>query len=331
MLVALDANIWISERMLRSALGAAFLYTLHQTKGKILFADVVEKEVIAGIVREGKKSVNQIENSFVTIQTLIGTRSDYTLPSESDFEQNIDWRLADLEDFLYRVTCNIDHYQSAINRVVNKQTPNSTREQYRDSLLWEVIVGYAESEDVHFITNDNDFFQDKSNDLAKELKNEIQECNYNICVYKKIDEFLDKFNKIITHPNYEELSELINEVLKPELKGQIYGSQWELGELKKYEIKAFLTEDHTNLSLTFTMNYSIFDVEQSNKKFEEAELTVKGDSVFNLTRKTISEVRLDNIGYYGLNGESIPGGIIYARGEAVLGIRSIPYKLRREI
>lgn len=268
MLVVLDANIWISQRMLRSSLGAALLYALHQAEGKILLPDTVEKEIVTGTVRDGEKSVDQIKKGFVTIQTLVGRRPDYTLPSASDFEQHVYQRLKELDKLLYRVDCNINHYQSAIERVISKQAPNATREQYRDTLLWEVVAECAK-EEVHFITNDADFFQDKnfSKGLAHELKTELQKNNTAIFVYQKLDEFLSKTNKTITSPNYVELSALLNQAIISQVKEQVDDRGWDLGELEQHEIKAFLTEKQDNLALSFTLIYPVFNITQPDGTF----------------------------------------------------------------
>lgn len=334
MLVALDANIWISQRMLRSSLGAALLYALHQAEGRILLTDTVEKEIVIGTVREGEQSVDQIKKSFVTIQTLVGTRPEYALPSAFDFEQHIYQRLKELERLLYKVDCNINHYQSAIDRVISKQAPNATREQYRDTLLWEVVAECAEKEEVHFITNDSDFFQDKnfSKGLAYELKTELQKNNTVISIYQKLDEFLSKINKTIASPNYVELSALLNEAIIFQIKEQVDNKEWDLGELKRYEIEAFLTEEQENLALSFTLTYPVFKITQPDEtSIAEGELIVKGDSIYSLTKKAVSEIRLGSMNYYDLSGERISSGVVCVSGELVLGVRTIPYRLRRKL
>ena len=68
--VILDANIWVTERLLHSSLGAALLYSLRETNSLILLPEVVEEEVIAVVTREGNKAVGDIESGFVTIQAI---------------------------------------------------------------------------------------------------------------------------------------------------------------------------------------------------------------------------------------------------------------------
>lgn len=44
--ILLDANVWISEQMLTSAIGQAFLHALAGMAGKIVLPEIVELEVL---------------------------------------------------------------------------------------------------------------------------------------------------------------------------------------------------------------------------------------------------------------------------------------------
>jgi len=218
-----------------------------------------------------------------------------------------------------------------VKRAISKQPPNATREQYRDSLLWEVVVEYSRVKKVHFITNDADFFQDKSfsKGLHKALKAELQDPDDDVVVYQNLAEFLKKINESIAHPNYDEISISIHEEIFEQVRSYYAAREWRLGEMKRYKIDAFLTENKTKLALNFTLTYSIYDVTQSNKAtISEAELRVAGDSFYSLREEGLLNAILDKMVCYTLDGEKIEEiNYISARTPDI----HIPYKLRYKL
>ena len=70
MLVVIDANVWLKERLLRSAIGVAFVHAVKRLDARILLPTVTRDEVHAGVERMGLDAVAKVQTGFVTIQSL---------------------------------------------------------------------------------------------------------------------------------------------------------------------------------------------------------------------------------------------------------------------
>jgi predicted nucleic acid-binding protein len=174
-----DANIWRKEQLLNSSIGAALLYSLSRLGGRIALPEVTEKEVIWRTVITGREAVNDIRKNLAMVRSLIGTTDEIELPPDTAFEEAAKTRFGELDDILIRVETTLDHYRSALRRVIEASAPNTTKEQYRDSLLWEAVVQLLPHYRVVLITNDFDFCESRKFEkgLAKDLIKECEQLN----------------------------------------------------------------------------------------------------------------------------------------------------------
>src|SRR5690242_5388115 len=84
--VVLDTNVWRSSLLLRTPIGAALLYVVRQSGGYIGLPEVIEEETVKQITRAGLEATENISKHFRTIEILMGFRSEYTLPTSSEFD-----------------------------------------------------------------------------------------------------------------------------------------------------------------------------------------------------------------------------------------------------
>jgi len=336
-IVLLDANIWEKERLLKSGLGTALLFVVRQIRATIALPEVTEMEIVHRIIDVGIEAVEKIESSFVTVQAITGFRPDYELPSRRELEENVRKRLSELADLLYRVDLSIEQVKSSLRRVIEHTSPNKQRkEQFRDSLLWDVAVEFAHSSKVHFITDDGDFFQDPKDRtvLANDLLREIKERDLKIQIHGDISSFLNLFSKHIRLPEPEVLANSISEAIQDNLLQYARERVFDLGGLESYEVESYLTEQKDMLAITFTLRYNISDVQQADgTMLPNAFLSVNGDSLLNVETEEVSGIRLWEISCVRPNGELMPDkSLTYARMSGiVLGVRKIPYTLRRKL
>ena len=128
--VFLDTNVWVKEQLLNSSLGAALLYRLTNSRGKIGLPEVTEKEVRWQISLKGREAVTEIRNNLSIVRSLIGTSDEIQLPAEADFDQAIDSRFAHLSDIIFRLRTTMEQYASALERVI-KGTPRKSNTETR--------------------------------------------------------------------------------------------------------------------------------------------------------------------------------------------------------
>jgi hypothetical protein len=77
-----DANIWIAERLLQSAIGSAFLYSVTRAKSSILLPEVVELEVGQVLPKKAEEGVSAIKRELSLLQQLSGHDLRVDAPSQ---------------------------------------------------------------------------------------------------------------------------------------------------------------------------------------------------------------------------------------------------------
>src|SRR4051812_28199447 len=137
--VVLDANIWVSQLLLNSSIGAAFLYRLRKIQGVIGLPEVVEMEVMTQVLRKGREARDTVQQNLANIRSLVGETQELKLPSDGEFTRAIEERFSTLSRLIERIPINPSHYRQALVNVIDGVAPNATREQYRDSLIWEAV------------------------------------------------------------------------------------------------------------------------------------------------------------------------------------------------
>lgn len=334
-ILVLDASIWIRERMLQSSLGAALLYVIRKLDAKIALSEVTKAEAVKGIVKAGIDSVQKIQNAFVTIQTITGFRPDYNLPSPQELEKSADGRLNELSDVLYPVDLSFESMKSALTRVLNESSPNTRKEQFRDSLLWETVLRLAETFDVHLITEDSDFYQDGGTEkvLAQDLIREIKGKHLKITTYKDISTFLKSVSEKIFPPEPDKLAGGIDEILHATLIEYADNKAFHLESMVSHQIDSYLTEQKDVLAIAFKLNYRITDIQlPEGTVLPAGSIVVTGNCSADSISEEISSIQLNNIDCFGPNGEAIPiKSTGYARLDVVMGVRNVPYRLRRKL
>jgi len=334
MRVAIDANIWIAERLLRSSMGAALLYAIKRQKGVILLPTTTKAEVVAGVVSEGQELVDQIQQALGVLQALRGERPDIPLPSEEDFRSSVESRLADLSPMIVHLQHTREHLDSALARVINKRPPAHRKEEFRDALFWEVAHSEALNRPVHILARDAAFYEGNKfeNGLSRELKAECNASGANVTIFDSVQCFLNNLGQEALQPDRQEVTEALQGALAGHFQKLASSSPFDLGALRTAEVEAFVTQKHEQLAVRFSLEYDVRNLTTSSGVLLEATLVASGSASFNIDEKMVSNVQVSSTDFFAPDGFRVIGNrTIYASGSAVLGIRQVPYSVRRKL
>lgn len=335
----LDTNIWVyTTRLLSTAMGAATLYSLHQTGRVLMLPEVIEEEIKKHTLKRGKEAVEAIRENYRLIEQLMGARDDFKVPSEDNFSLRVDARFLELEGLIKRTPFTLEQAKAALKRVMEETPPNGYKnQQFKDSIIWEVILNLANEGDVDFVTEDTGFFKDRKNPqkgLADNLKKDCETVSGVIRVFYKISNYLQSIKEELPPLNYPEIATIINGTLWEQLNKKAVDRGFELNELIDHKISAFLTEKSNIIAIEFQLSYSTQGVKlpELGEQIEAIEI-VKGDCTYELQEKRVSDIQFDNIFLEDKSGERIPGyGQHFLRAAgAILGRRTIPYTLRERL
>jgi hypothetical protein len=335
-IVFLDTNIWLEERMLKSARGAAFLYTIRRIGGKIGLPNVIELEIINKISREGLKAVENIKSGFTTIQVLLGTKPDYKFPTIDDFEEKAKERIAELDNLIIKSNISLAQYESALDRVIQETPPNKTREQFRDTLLWEVILDTQSKSKAVFITKDQDFYEEGNYKLglAEELHEDIS-TNLDFKIFNSLEAYIIANKEIVSPLNFDSLANEISKIVYEELDKYAINQNLSLSSLSEYAMEAFLTERNDELAITYELRYNAKYIYGYEEKSDELRfVVVVGQCFYNSMTRNISDSSLDKIECQNESRQRIQDirSIHYLRAKSItVGPDMIPYSVRKKL
>jgi len=281
--------------LLRSILGAAFLYVVYQNDTLIGLPEVVELEIKKHSRKYGTKATEEIKKNYSIIEKLISSRDEYDLPSAEDFEQAVDDRLEELKNKIFKIPFKFSHAKGALTRVMEETAPNSHKnQQFKDSVIWESVLEISKKYNAVFITKDKSFFEDRNykKGLASDLEEELIKFKNNVKVYYGIDNFLKEIKQNTPQLKDDKIIGLIDNLINDEKeKKQIENSK--VNEITNYTITPYLTDSPNELVIDFDINYNIILFDASNEW--EGSMSIEGECLLDIEKYTLSDLQLDSV------------------------------------
>jgi hypothetical protein len=99
-------------------MGAAVLYSLHQTGRCLALPEVIEEEIKKHTLKRGTDAVEAIKENYRLIEQLMGARDDYRVPSETDLSARVKDRLNELGSLVHRTPFTLEHAKAALSSVL---------------------------------------------------------------------------------------------------------------------------------------------------------------------------------------------------------------------
>jgi len=330
--ILLDANAWIRERLLRSAVGAALLHNIGQLDVKIVLPEVTRAETIAGIVAAGKKAVAEIRNNLSTIQAIVGSKPDVVLPSAVDLAVACENRFAELADHIRRMSHQPEHLERALQRVLKKLPPASKKEQFRDSLIWELLLDLPEPK-VFFVSADGDFTDQKADkkELMPALAHELLSKGKTVNFFSGVADLLSAIAATAPPLDQDTAASAIASALRPYLQDVEQRSEITAGDLTWKRLQVFITQQVDTLAINFRLNLAARFRSEFETDDPNATVLIVGECHYNLRTHAVSHIQLDRIQVLNLQGEPRGGTTYFAAASAVATPPPIPYKLRRPL
>ncbi|ADQ13715.1 PIN domain-containing protein [Halanaerobium hydrogeniformans] len=295
--IILDTNIWIYRtKLLRSILGAAFLYVLYKSDNLLLgLPEVVELEMKKHAKKSGMKASKEIKEQYSIIEKLIGSRDEYNLPSIEDFEQAVEDRIEELKEKIFEIPFKFSHAKGALGRVMDETAPNSYKnQQFKDSAIWESILEISKKYNIIFITEDKSFFKNRSYNkgLASNLEEEVKKNRTNIRIYHSIEDYLKEIKQNPPKLNEHKIIKLIEKLLTPEIENQVENAK--INEISNFTISPFLTESPKIVALNFNVTYDLTLIDDLNEDEWIGTLTVEGECLLDIKKYSISNLQLNS-------------------------------------
>lgn len=336
--LVLDTNIWVySTQLLNTPMGAAVLYSLSQTNRKIALPNVIEDEIKKHTNKYGSQAIDEINKNYRLIEQLMGVRDDYRVPSKEQLLNRFDSRLIELSGLVHKIEFNMDHVKSALRRVNEESSPNGYKnQQFKDSLIWEIILELAKEVDVDFVTKDKAFFHESkpTNGLAKNLVEDCEDAMGEVRVFYDLPDYLSAIKEELPPFDNSKVIEKLDYSLKTELSQKATDKGYRIEDIADSSVLAFLTEKPMQVAVEFVIKYSASEVfNPDSGETIDAILIIEGNCGFDISTNVVSDVQIDLINMITKGGVNIPsyGNIIIRPGNATIGRSTVPYQIKKPI
>lgn len=296
--VLLDANVWITERLLQSAIGSALLYALTGAKASIILPEVVELEVNRVLPEMAEKAVAAIGRSASLLRQLSGHKLLFTGPSAAAIEDGIKLRWKELDGILVRAPFTHEQGRFALNRVLQKSAPSGdNNEQFRDCCIWESAISAASGRTIHLITADSAFYESRNRNggLASSLASEIRDAKKDIRIYPAPKDFLTAMGSSVLSIDENVIGSAILESVTSQAHEIATGrGQFELGAPHKPKISGYATPKPSLIAVSFEVVFDLKFAEVRGKieDTDGAELSLKGVCSYDPHSSKVSEIEV---------------------------------------
>lgn len=253
--VLIDTNIWRSELLLKTPVGASFVYTLGRQQAFLGLPEVVEQELTRQIVEAGRQAAEALEKSSRVINTLTDSPFSASIPSDAALEEKVVDRLRHLEPILVRVPFTLEHARAALDMVNSKLAPNGEKDQqFKDSAIWQAVLTLSSRYIVHLVTNDRAFLLNRSNvskGLALNLQEDCSRRGVHVGVYCDLASCLKDIRRDAPTVDEARLRSLVLPYVEASLRMEAERNSVVVGEMLDTDITAFRIANSDRLAVDY--------------------------------------------------------------------------------
>lgn len=333
MYVVLDSNIWISELGLQSTLGAAVRFYLKRNNAVLAIPEVIKLESEHNLRNRLNDYISSIQKNHSSLLSIFGKLKEVVLPNNEDIENLIDNLFTNIDIEFVEIPFGIDSAKNSFLKTIDKLPPSDKSQQFKDGVIWADCVGLLSKGDVHLVTEDKAFYQDRqySKGLVSNLKNEIASFENNLFLYSSLHDLIKSIQSDVAILP-EDLLKSFLENNEESVNRTLERVGFEIGDIEDSVISSFATESpsllYVEFELLITCN-AVIDDGRSNGR-----LMLSGDGQLDLDAGTYSELR--NFGeefvYISPDGaeEKTKNTVIFI-DSAVIGHKEVKHSVRYKL
>ena len=298
-LLILDSNIWVSERMLHTALGAATLHALTKSGGQIGLPEIVELEVNRVLLEQADKAVDDLQKSAQFLRQVTGHQLTVIALSQHAVKEALDERWERLSGVLHRFPFILEHARAALMRIIDKKPPcGHNNEQFRDCCIWQCALEQATYNPVHLVTSDLAFYEgrNRGSGLTKVLAAELKELNREVHLHPHLNSFLGSMDSTMRSIDEAAIGAAIEEAVTPWAQEKVMedSDEFELGSVRDLKITGYATPKTSVIAVSFSLsfNMSLGKLQSGEERNTKGRLGIVGGCSYNPNTKVVSDMEI---------------------------------------
>jgi len=292
--VVVDTNLWRSNLLLKNPVGVSLVYTLRRQGGFLVLPEVVERELTKQVVQHGLEAAQKLEDSSRIVDTLVGIGLLPHIPTANEIAAKVDARLEELAPILLRIPFTLQQAQAALDMVNAGLLPNrQNNQQFKDSAIWQAILGLADTYRVFIVTNDRAFLMDPNDPtkgLAGNLRDDCEKAGLEAEIFCDLGSCLERIRSEVPSVDKEHLASMIVAYIAPQLRLVARQQKVEYGDLLHAEVRAFQTPSADCLAVdyTLTMQFEEIDPSASEVQYADCHALKYGSCFYDLRQDLIT-------------------------------------------
>lgn len=190
--------------------------------------------------------------------------------------------------------------------------------------MWESILEANDGEAI-LVSSDKDFLEKGASgkSMARELE---AECGGRISLYVTLADALRAIEREAPPADIDRAIESITAAVLPVAREYEEKGGFTLGERRDARVELFATEKPSLTAAIFDVAFQGFDVPvYQQEAAPEAVIRLTGDCMLDDSGE-VTDLNMDYINLFSLDGERLPGGIVYLRGIGEPGV--VAYSVR---
>jgi hypothetical protein len=302
-IVILDANVWVTERLLQTTVGTALLLAVTTSDGVIGVPEVVELEVSHVLATHAEQAVEAVRKGARLLRQLSGRKATHQVPTQEAIQNGIEQRWAALSGALQRFPFTHEHAKAALSRIINKISPcGENNEQFRDACIWAAAMEAGKETPVSLITNDSAFYEGRDRTrgaLAEVLRHEAHELGVNVLIYTTVSKFLESITPRVEVLNEAEMEGIVLEAIKGVADDVVAKNSRSFCIVHSSLpwIRGYATPKPSAIAISFEGQFGLERVGMSRKNEPKAaDLHITGTCSYDPKTRRISEIELEEWG-----------------------------------
>lgn len=296
MFVVVDTNIFVREtHLLRKKAGPPLIHFLRGAGGRIFVPEILEREYEEQTSAAVSDEVREVQAAFSKIQTLVGARDDYQVPTEEVILAATKERLNEMSALIHRMALSDEIILAGSRRSIEKKPPTSKSDHgLKDCLIWESVLRLPSGSDVRLITHDKAFFV--ADQLHPRLSEEASRNGLSARASNSLEGVLDELQGAGTpvfDPNT--LVERLHEALQPAYSRAL--AQWSLeslgGGTAETVFEPYATAHAARLYITFEQTLEGTNAMVKDTAYPEVKIQLGGSFNWDVDAETLQNFQIE--------------------------------------
>lgn len=333
MYVVFDSNVWLSELGLASARASAARFFVKKKGAEVVVPEVIRLETEEHLRDALNQYVSEIDGNYRRLLTIFGKLKEIVLPSETDINQRVSQIIEDSKLNIVQVPFSLESARSSFLKIIHKTPPSDKDQQFKDGVMWGDCMTLLEKGDVHLVTSDKAFFQDRQYErgLSDPLAREANAYPNKLRLFPTLSEFLKDIATEVELDNTV-LADSFLQANRTAVDGLLSRNGFALTGDPLVKTNVFVTEDPDKLYIEFSIVYQCDDAISAGRA--DARLLVSGDCSYKASEHVFSDFRAggEELAFTAADGEQKSVHNYYLRvGSAVLGHRTVEHTVRYKL